>query len=230
MENGCASEKDNFLENKHVQELWLKYRFGEHSTCHKASCFKKGCECRFLFPFMSTTSTYIHEDKDVEHENEILWHSLDVSTREICPFIVLPKRPMSCQYINPHNSLILNVFNFNTKIQIGDVSQVFYSTLYTSKSTQEEDSEKQLQIGHAVIKRMKRLLEESSSRETSSDGCNQATLEPSFHEGLCRVLSGLNAATTTNVISATMAHLIPSNGGSHFVFLHDFPDLLVGQM
>jgi hypothetical protein len=32
-----------------------------------------------------------------------------------------------------------------------------------------------------------------------------------------------------NVISATMAHLIPSNGGSHFVFSHDFSDLLVGQ-
>jgi hypothetical protein len=60
---------------------------------------------------------------------------------------------------------------------------------------------------------MKRLLEESSSRETSSDGCNQATLEPSFRERLCRVLSGLNAATTRNVSSATMEHPIPSNGG-----------------
>ncbi len=39
-------------------------------------------------------------------------------------------------------------------------SQVFYSTLYTSKSTQEEDSKKQLRIGHAVIKRMKRVLDE----------------------------------------------------------------------
>jgi hypothetical protein len=27
-----------------------------------------------------------------------------------------------------------------------------------------------------------------------------------------------------------MAHLIPSNGGSHFAFSHDFSDLLVGQM
>ena len=81
----------------------------------------------------------------------------------------------------------------------------------------------QLQIGRAIIKRMKRLLEESSSRESTDDGCNQSTLEPSFREGLCRVLSGLNAATTRNVISATMAHLIPSNGGSplfsHTTFL-----------
>ncbi len=128
---------------------------------------------------------------------------------------------MGCQYINPHNSPILNVFNFNTNIQIGDVSQVFYSTLYTSKSTQEEENEKQLQIGRALIKRMKRLLEVISSRESFNDGCNQATLEPSFCMRICRVLSGFNAATTRNVISATMAHLIPSIGGSRFVFSHN---------
>jgi hypothetical protein len=140
------------------------------------------------------------------------------------------ERPMGCQYINPHNLPILNDFSFNTNIQIGDVSQVFYSTFHTSKSTQEEDSEKQLWIGRAVIKRIEKLLEETSSRESSNDGCNQATLEPSFCEGLCRVLSGLNAATTRNVISATMAHLIPSNGGSCFVLSHNFSDLFVGQM
>ncbi len=102
--------------------------------------------------------------------------------------------------------------------------------MYTSKSTQEEDSDKQLRIGCAIIKRIKRLLEESSARESTDDGCNQATLEPSFCEGLCRLLSGLNAATTRNVISATMAHLKPSNRGSCFVFSHDISELLVGQM
>jgi len=71
MENGCAVEKDSFWGNKNVWELLLKYRFEEHSAYHKASCFKKGCECRFLFPFMSTTSTYIHEDKGDNNEKEI---------------------------------------------------------------------------------------------------------------------------------------------------------------
>ena len=47
---------------------------------------------------------------------------------------------------------------------------------------------------------------------------------------MSRLLSGLNAATTRNVISATMAHLIPCNNGSRFVYSHDFSDLLVGQM
>ncbi len=54
-------------------------------------------------------------------------------------------------------------------------------------------------------------------------------MEPSFREGSCRVLSGLNAATTRNVISTIMAHHIPLNGGSRFVSSHDFSDLFVGQ-
>jgi hypothetical protein len=107
---------------------------------------------------------------------------------------------------------------------------VFYSTLYTSKSTQEEDSEKQLRIGRAIVKRIQRLLNDQSLGDTLKEQCNQVTLESSFREGVCRVLSGLNAATTRNIISATMAHLIPSNSGLRFVFSHDFSDLLVGQM
>ncbi len=68
MENGCALGKDSFWGNKYVWELLLKFRFEEHSAYHKASSFKKGCECQFLFPFMSTTSTYIHEDKGDKNE------------------------------------------------------------------------------------------------------------------------------------------------------------------
>jgi hypothetical protein len=40
----------------------------------------------------------------------------------------------------------------------------------------------------------------------------------------------LNAITTRNVISAAMAHLIPCNGGSRFVYSHTFSDLIVGRM
>ena len=153
--------------------------------------------------------------------------------------MVLPKRPMGCQFINAHSLPISAVFNFNTNISIGNVSHVYYGTLYTSKSTQEEDAEKQLRIGRGVIKRMKRLLEEKHLHprtpgvvggDISEDGTNQQRYEPSFGEGLSRLLSGLNAATTRNVISATMAHLISCNNGSRFIFSHDFSDLLVGQM
>ena len=124
---------------------------------------------------------------------------------------------MGCQFINAHKKAMSNVFNFNTNIQIRDASQLIYSTLYTSKSTQDKDSERQIRIGHAVIKRIKQVLNDKHKRE------------PSFGERLSRVLSGFNAATTRNVISATMAHLIPCNDRSRFVYSHTFSDLLVGQ-
>ncbi len=91
---------------------------------------------------MSTTNTYFYEDKGGKNKKEILWYSLDGSTMKICLFFILPKRPMGCQYVNPHIVQILKAFNFNTNVQIDVVLQVFYSTLYTSKSIQEEDSEK----------------------------------------------------------------------------------------
>jgi hypothetical protein len=74
--------------------------------------------------------------------------------------------------------------------------------LYTSKSTQDEDSKKQLRIEHAFIKKIKCLLDQNQT-----NCCDQTTSEPSFGEDLSRFLSGLNAATKTNVISSTMAHL-----------------------
>ncbi len=145
----------------HVRETLLKYRFEEHSSCHVESCFKKGCKCRFLFPFMSTACTYIQEDNGDNNQNKTLWYSLDGSVSSVYPFFVLPKGPMGCQFINAHNTTISHVLNCSTNIQIGDASQVFYSTMYISKSTQEEDSEKQIQMGRAIIKRIKHLLEET---------------------------------------------------------------------
>ena len=99
-----------------------------------------------MFPFMSTPCTYIHEDKGDNNKNETLWYSLDGSVNTVYPFIILPKRPMGCQYLNSHNTTISYILNCNNNIQIGDASQVFYTTLYTSKSTQEEDSEKHYEL------------------------------------------------------------------------------------
>ena len=155
LNGGCVLETNPFWGNINVREILLRYRFEEHSFSHSASCFKKDCECRFLFPFMSTKCTCIHEDKGDKDQNKTLWYFLDGSVNDVYPFMVLPKQPMGCQFINAHNKTISEVFNFNTNIQIGDASQVFYSTLYTSKSTLDEDSKKQIRIGRAVIKWIK---------------------------------------------------------------------------
>jgi hypothetical protein len=116
MNGGCALESDPFGGHKDIRETLLKYRFEEHSACLCALCFKKGCECRFLFPFMSTPSTYIHEDRGDNNKNEILWFCLNGSINSVYPFMVIPKRPMGCQFINAHNKPISEIFNFNTNI------------------------------------------------------------------------------------------------------------------
>jgi hypothetical protein len=54
MNGGCTLESDPFWGNNNICKTLLKYRFKEHSACHCASCFKNGCKCKFLFPFMST--------------------------------------------------------------------------------------------------------------------------------------------------------------------------------
>jgi hypothetical protein len=117
---------------------------------------------------------------------------------------------MGCQFINAHNKPISEVFNFNTNIQIGDASQVFIALCKQVNQHKMKIAKKQVRIGCAVIKRIKQVLNENQEGE------------PSFGEGLSRVFSGLNSATTRNVISATMAHLILCNDGSRFVFLHAF--------
>ena len=42
-----------FWDNQEVRRILLHLRFDEHLCTHKRSCFKKGCECRFFFPFLA---------------------------------------------------------------------------------------------------------------------------------------------------------------------------------
>jgi hypothetical protein len=64
MNGDCVIETNPFGGNINVQETLLRYRFEEHSFSHNALRFKKDCECRFLFPFMSTNCTCITKIKE----------------------------------------------------------------------------------------------------------------------------------------------------------------------
>ncbi len=135
---GCALENDPFWGYINVHELLLKYKLEECSASHSMSCFKNGCACRFLFHLCQLT---VHTFMRIEVRR--MKKNIVVFTRWImkedlslyCSAKQTHGLPVheSTQFIN------LEVFDFNTNIRIGDVSQVFYSTLYTSKSTQEED-------------------------------------------------------------------------------------------
>ena len=54
--------------------------------------------------------------------------------------------------------------------------------------------------------------------------------DPDHIEGLGRVLTGINAALSRNVVSSTMAHLLICQGGSRFTYSHDFANLLLTQL
>ena len=224
MDGGCDKNNDPFWGDQRVRKTLLRLRFDEHRDAHCSSCFKKNCECRFFFPFLSQKETCIYEDPGENDANVVPWHQLDGTVLEACPFLVLPKRPMGCQFLNTHCDSISSLLNCNTNMQTGDASQVWYSTLYGSKDNQPEDSERQQRIGHQIIKRLLRMQNEVL------DGTREQDDDPGFAEGLCRMLSGMNAATSRTVISSTMAHLIVSYNGTRFVHSHDFVDLLVSQL
>jgi hypothetical protein len=73
----------------------LKYRFEDHciSFC---IVFQKGCKCRFLHSFMSTPSTYIHEDRGDNNINETFWFCLDGTIKVSIHLWFSPKDPC-CQ-------------------------------------------------------------------------------------------------------------------------------------
>ncbi len=120
MNGGCALETDPFWGNIHVQETLLKYRFEEHSSCLSASCFKKDCECRFLFPFMSTlvhSFTRIKETTIRTKHCGTPW--MDQST--VCtPFLFSPKDlwAISSSMLTINQSLKFSISTPTYKLEI----------------------------------------------------------------------------------------------------------------
>ena len=222
--SGSNILRDKFWGDHRIRQVLLTQRFDHHDYTHRRGCFKKGCECRFLFPFTSCQETHIHEDTGDNNENVIIWHKLFGDNHKIAPWMIVPKRPMGCQYINVHNQVLSSILNCNTNVQIGDAFHMYYITLYNLKSTQEEDSEHVKHITESIIRRLVRIQDEISL------GLRDEQTDESFTEGLCRLLSGMNAATARYVVSSTMAHLLISQGGTRFKFSHGLSDLLVTQL
>ena len=208
------------------RSLLREHRFEYHDVWHRFSCFKKGCECRFMFPFVARTSTRIDEDDDDPNTGAIEWNRLsDPKTVWLSPWLLVPHRELGSEYINTHNCALSEIFNCNTNVQIGDIWQIYYSTLYGSKSTQQEDSDRVQRILYAVSRRLQKIEEDIHLGK-------KAFIEPedSFTRGLGVILSGLRAATSRHVVSATMAHLIVSLDGTRFEYSHKFGHLLISQL
>ena len=132
---------------------------------------------------------------------------------------------MGCQFVNTHSDALSRVLGCNTNVQIGDTSQVYYSTLYTGKNNQKEDSERQERITNTINRRLLKIEEEILDGTRKPD-----EVQEGFVEGLCRMLGGLNAATSRCVVSSPMAHLLVCQGGTRFTMSHSFSNLLITQL
>jgi len=76
--------------------------------------------------------------------------------------------------------------------------------------------------GHDMVVKSRRR--HSDGERTTHDANDE------FNKSLCILPSGLRAATSRHVVSATMAHLLVSFNGTRFIFSHDFGHLLVTQL
>ncbi len=227
MKHGPNCIHDDFWGNENIRKAYLHWKFNIHDFKHRPSCFKKTCECRFNFPFPTCSETYIHEDPGPNNENVVLWYDLDLGTpRKMPPWMVIPKRPMGCQYMNVYSSLLSEIFACNTNVQVGDPFHTYYTTLYNIKSTQEEDGERNQRTIQTILRRLIRIQDEIRSGIRDKNDEDESDLV----EGRCRMLSGMHAATSRYVVSSTMAHLLICQNGTRFKFSHDFSDLLVGQL
>ena len=218
---GCVDICHEFWGNPDIRTTILKKRFEIHDHKHRQSCFKKDCECRFLFPFFPQQQTYIDED---ETKGTISWYKLvETEHLQTKPWILNTKRDMGCEFMNSHSWVISELLNCNSNIQIGDPTQVFYSTLYSSKNTQKEDAERHKRIARSIIYRL--IRQQNQVTMGLSDSCPSG-----FGEGISRMLSGIMAATSRDVVSAPMAHLLICQHGRRFKYSHDFTPLLAQQM
>lgn len=271
--------------------ILLNERFNQHSQIHARSCFKKGCECRFLAPYLASEADVLQESEDpnsdsntdtvgdsegkkrddapylatskvvdelqkikyeelLEEEYKSLAtelakgkgtriyegkepvrvkrHTLDGKMNEENRFVVEVERPQGCQFMNVHNVTLSRVFTCNTNVAAGDSGQTYYQTLYECKNTQNDDRESRDIVAKNVIRRLIRAQEISAERQRAGEEIEEEV--NTWVEGLSRVLSGINAATSRTVISAPMSHSLVMNKGSRFHFSHYFPELLVGQL
>ena len=186
---------------------------------------------------------------DLKHNN-ILWHKLCGKVEPKSQYTILPERRNGSQYLNPHNLAISDFLGCNTNVTMGDPSHTYYTTLYKSKDTQAEDKMAYHRINAALGRRLWRQylllqqLKQKQQEQEEQQGVQQEQEqqecglqqelnedEEACHlEGLGRVMTGINALLSRDVVSATMAHLLISQKGERFTYSQGFSHLLLTQI
>ena len=124
--------------------------------------------------------------------------------------------------MNVNNDIATTVLACNNNVTSGDKACFFYVTLYQTKHNQKEEACTYHNICLALAKRIKKqqmlLKEQCENEEVNED------VGPDFAEGLKRMLASLYGHTASNVLSATMARKLLSQG-ERFQFSHNFVNI-----
>jgi hypothetical protein len=137
MDERKGFDDSTFWTNDTVRKLILKLRFDEHDWKHRASCFKKGKECRANMPVQSCSNTHLLIDDDPQ--NMLTWKTIEGNTKEIRPFSIVTTRNQGSQFLNTSNSIVSRIACCNCNLQAGDNAHMYYTASYVSKNTQGED-------------------------------------------------------------------------------------------
>ena len=217
-------------------QLIVALFFNTHDWRHRKACFKKSNECRFHIPhkpcqeltlsfhdenyFDNLSDDIHHEDCNFDNGTSNVmsnWYHYDGTRHKVCSYEVEPKRDEWDVFVNTNNSTVTRMFGYNNNITIGSISLLYYCTLYTSKSNQEDETYPYVKALEAVASRLKRVQENDSE-----GGISQRQV------GLRNLLCGINSHISSCVVSATMAWYLVTHG-SRFHFTHDFKPLLLSQ-
>ena len=211
------NQEDSFWNDPRARAILLRIRFDEHCYLHARSCFKKGCECRFFFPFMAQTEdTQLFDDPN---KKVTMFYTLDGEMHERTGFVIELRRPQACQYMNTHSVPISALLNCNTNVQAGDWVHCYYQTFYASKVTIKEDSLPRDLVARQIVRRLVRAQELHRKMEAAGE---ERDVDSDWIDGLSMLLSGINAASSRTVTSAPMAASLIIKGGDRFIFSHNF--------
>ena len=135
------------------------------------------CDKSFLFDnqhILSNSSDFqvVHAsenstDEELQAMKEVNWYHLssECPVTEVAQFLVVPKRPHACEFLNQHSMPISEVISCNTNVCMGDASCVYYNTLYKTKNTQKEDKHTCRKACVQIGRRALRATEEKRKRK-----------------------------------------------------------------
>jgi hypothetical protein len=210
---------------KRLYKLLVLLFFNTHDWKHRKACFKKGNECRFNIPHKPIDKFTIEYSDSCEENlfsgdpSSLIckWYHLDGSYHNVCSYEILAKRDSWDVFVNVNNPVVSEVLGYNNNVCMGNINTLYYCTLYTSKSNQEEETYPYMKALEAVASRLRRVQENESESNISSR-----------QVGLRHLLSGINSHISSSVVSATMAWYLVQHG-TRFHFSHEFKPLLLTQ-